>query len=120
MHTQLLIISDERTKDLQATLENLLDEGLAIVVDSIMYEEESFKLMVLLINITERLMAPIIEEYELDSLEEDIITYLDLRKKIHQEYPSMMGKAKPKHHYMIHYPEAVSKFGPVTAYWTAR
>ena len=106
-----------------ANLSHLRHFGLIIKrlnVDSQMYEEDSFKLMVLLIYITERLMAPIIEEYELDSLEEDIVMYLDLRKKIHQEYPSMMGKAKPKHHYMVHYPEAVSKFGPVTAYWTAR
>ena len=106
-----------------ANLSHLRHFGLIIKrlnVDRSMYEEDSFKLMLLLIYITERLMAPIIEEYELDSLEEDIILYLDLRKKIHQEYPSMMGKAKPKHHYMVHYPEAVSKFGPVTAYWTAR
>ena len=88
--------------------------------DSRIYEEDSYKLMLLLISITERLMAPVIEEYELDSLEEDITMYLDLRKKIHQEHPSMMGKAKPKHHYGIHYPESISKFGPVTAYWTAR
>ena len=106
-----------------ANLSHLRHFGLIIKrlnVDRSMYEEDSFKLMLLLIYITERLMAPIIEEYELDSLEEDIILYLELRKKIHQEYPSMMGKAKPKHHYMVHYPEAVSKFGPVTAYWTAR
>ena len=81
-----------------ANLSHLRHFGLIIKrlnVDRSMYEEDSFKLMLLLIYITERLMAPIIEEYELDSLEEDIILYLDLRKKIHQEYPSMMEKAKP-------------------------
>ena len=73
-----------------------------------------------LASIVERLAAAEIREYEVDILEDAIIEYLDHRKIVFGSYPDLLGKVKPKHHYLVHYPDAIRNFGPCLAYWTGR
>ena len=73
-----------------------------------------------LIQITERITASRFRLHEIDILEEKILEYLDCRNVIFEEYPFMLGSAKPKHHYMVHYAESIRAFGPPLAYWTAK
>ena len=51
-------------------------------------------------EIVERVTAQEYFPYEVDILEEKTVEYLDLRKTIRSDYPSMMLKCKPKHHYI--------------------
>ena len=74
----------------------------------------------LLHELVERITAPQFKSYEVDVLEEKIIEYLDHRQLLFEEYGSLLGSAKPKMHFMTHYPECVIKFGPPINYWTAR
>ena len=71
-------------------------------------------------EIVERITANEFREFEICTLEERIIEYLDARKILHTEYPNLLGSAKPKTHNLTHYPEAIAKFGPPMTYWTAR
>ena len=50
--------------------------------DTRIFEEDSFKLVVLLIKATELLLAPKIQEYEVFSLHDVITDYLALRRDI--------------------------------------
>ena len=45
-------------------------------------------------------MASEFHEYEIDILEEEILSYLDLRKSIRAEFPNLMKNPKPKHHFL--------------------
>ena len=45
---------------------------------------------------------------------------MDERKKVYSEFPNLLGSAKPKTHYLSHYPQAVRLYGPPLSYWTAR
>ena len=54
----------------------------------------------LLHEIVERLTAGEFYIYEVDILEEKIVEYLNMRKDIRAEFPSIMPNAKPKHHFM--------------------
>ena len=45
--------------------------------------------------------------------------YLDLRKVVYEEFP-VIGRPKPKHHFLTHYPSAIRNFGPPSSFWTAR
>ena len=65
-------------------------------------------------------MSPVIRQYEVLELHDMITSYLDLRKSLFETFPSHMTKMKPKHHFSLHYGENILKFGPTTAYWTAR
>ena len=82
-------------------------------------DEPSFKLGLLLHDITERLMAVKFEEYELQILEERIISYLNDRKLLYENHP-ILGSPKPKMHFLTHYPESIRMYGPPRATWTAR
>ena len=83
-------------------------------------EDDVLQLGIKLHEIVERITAYEIRGYEIDLLEDVILEYLDNRKPIFQEYPNLMGRSKPKHHYMTHYGEAIRKFGPPMSYWTGR
>ena len=74
----------------------------------------------LLVQLTERLTAEKFRQYEIDIVEESAMEYLDARKLIYEEFPRQMGNAKPKHHNLVHYAEAIRNFGPPLSYWTAR
>ena len=73
-----------------------------------------------LCEITERLTASEFRDFEIELLEGCISNYLDMRKKIFDEYPALLGSAKPKHHFMCHYGDAIRKFGPPLTFWTGR
>ena len=81
--------------------------------------EIAWKLILVLHELTERITSDAFNLYEIEVLDEIIIDYLDLRKEVFQNHPTI-GKFKPKHHYLAHYREAILKFGPPTCYWTAR
>ena len=51
-------------------------------------------------EITERITATSFYDYEADILGEDIVDYLDARKKLRLEYQDIFKRPKPKHHYM--------------------
>ena len=51
-------------------------------------------------ELVERMTAVEFYDYEVDILEDLVIDYLDLRKEIRAEYPSLMGRPKPKHHFI--------------------
>lgn len=84
------------------------------------FEENSYKLVIMLARLSERLMAPAIREYEVETLNEDIINYLDLRRKLYEDNEHLMTHAKPKHHFASHYGDAIVKYGPPVGVWTAR
>ena len=83
-------------------------------------EDPVLKLGLKLHELTERLTAAEFKNYEIDVLEEVIISYLDERKIIFEEYPSLLGTPKPKTHFLSHYPQAIRLYGPPMTYWTAR
>ena len=83
-------------------------------------EDEVLKLILLLVEITGRITAVEIRMYEISILEDLIVEYLDKRKDILESYHELLGTAKPKHHFLSHYPQAIRLFGPPLAYWTAR
>ena len=81
--------------------------------------EEAFQLAIKLHELTERLTAEAFRNHELETLEDVIIEYLDLRKVVNANHP-VLGRPKPKHHFITHYPNAIKKFGPPSGFWTGR
>ena len=82
-------------------------------------DDEVFSMSLLLVDITNRITAAEIREYEVEILEEKIIEFLDKRKDVFESFPDL-GTCKPKHHFIVHYPQAIRLFGPPLSYWTAR
>ena len=82
-------------------------------------EDEVFKLAGLMVDITNRVTAEKFEHYEIERLEDLVIEFLDARKAVLAEYP-ILGSAKPKHHFITHYPDSIRNFGPPMGYWTGR
>ena len=66
------------------------------------------------------MMAPKIQRFELATFSEHVIDYLDKRKVIFAEFPTIEQKPKPKHHNLSHYAESIEKYGPSLGFWTAR
>ena len=83
-------------------------------------EDTALELGLKLHAITERLTAVEFEDFEIDVLEDKIVDYLDERKMLHEERPDLLGRPKPKTHFLSHYPMAVRLYGPPLSYWTAR
>ena len=83
------------------------------------FNEEAFILIKKLHSIVELVMASEIRKFEVAQLEEESIMYLNMRKNLRDE-TEMMLRAKPKTHYMSHYGEAMSLYGPLVGVWTAR
>ena len=81
--------------------------------------DEVLQFSLLLADLTSRLTAVEVRGYEVEVLENKIIEYLDKRKSLFESYPEL-GTAKPKHHFMTHYGQAIRLFGPPLVYWTAR
>ena len=67
-------------------------------------DSDVLKLATLLKEITERITAKVFQPFEIEILNETVIEYLDLRKSLYEEH-AVLGSAKPKHHYLIHYQE---------------
>ena len=81
-------------------------------------DDEALALVLQLADIVERLTAVEYRQYEIDILVEDrIISYLDHRKEIYDEYP-ILGRPKPKMHFLTHYGQAIRKFGSPLSFRT--
>ena len=59
-------------------------------------EDDIMKFALMLVDITNRLTAAEIRNYEISVLEDKIVEYLDARKDIFAEFPLLLGTAKPK------------------------
>ena len=64
-------------------------------------DDDALSLGLLLHEVTERITCPEFREYEIDILEEKILNYLDLRRKVRENYPDLMPNPKPKHHFLL-------------------
>ena len=82
-------------------------------------KNDVFRLALLLHDLTERITAEVFRPYEVETLEEILIEYIELRKIVFEMYP-VIGRAKPKHHFLLHYPLYIMNFGPPSSYWTGR
>ena len=51
-------------------------------------------------EVTERILAPEFYEFEIQLLDDAVIDYLELRKKVRLEYPEFFARPKPKHHFL--------------------
>ena len=83
-------------------------------------EDEILSLLLLLVEITARITASEFRHHEIHALEEKVIKYLDERKRLFVSYPDLLGTVKPKHHFILHYGQAIRLYGPPLAFWTAR
>ena len=86
------------------------------VVDS---EDPVLLLALKLEDVTNRLCAEEFRIHDIETLEIVILEYLDMRKKVYEHY-SVIGRPKPKHHFLTHYHSSVRNFGPPLSYWTGR
>ncbi|XP_034246646.1 uncharacterized protein LOC117648299 [Thrips palmi] len=77
-------------------------------------EDPVWKLALLLKSICEYVFAPAITNLQLLKLKQMIAIYLETRAKLFSK------KLQPKHHYLGHYPELVTYFGPLIRLWTLR
>ena len=64
------------------------------------YDDDVLCLGMKLSDLTERLTASQFQEYEVDQLEQIILDYLDHRKLIFSDCPALIGRPKPKHHFL--------------------
>ena len=71
-------------------------------------EDDVLLLALKLVDITNRLTAVEFRNHEIEELEDRIIDYLDTRRTIFESYPNLMGSVKPKHHFLVHYGQAIS------------
>lgn len=72
------------------------------------------RMLLLMKNIVDVLVAPKISELQRLLLKDYISEYLECRLTTFDE------PLKPKHHYLQHYPYFVKKLGPLTNFWTLR
>ena len=87
-----------------------------IVCDYIQDQSDDvLQLCLLLRQIVAYICAPVIAHGQIAYLKLLIEEYLDQRKKL---FPHV--NLKPKHHYLVHYPSLILKFGPLIRLWTLR
>ena len=84
------------------------------------FDDQVLGLGLELADIVERVTAVECRHYAIDVLEEKLVEYLDHRKEVFEEFPLEMGTAKPKHHYVSHYCDAMRGFGPCLSFWTGQ
>ena len=63
-------------------------------------EDDVIMLGLKLHELVERLTASEYYSYEIDLVEEKLIQYLKLRKILQSQFPGLMPKPKPKHHFL--------------------
>ena len=63
-------------------------------------EDDAIALGLKLHELVERLTASEYYSYEIDLVEEKLVQYLKLRKILQSQFPGLMPKPKPKHHYL--------------------
>lgn len=76
---------------------------------------EAWHCIILLNEIVEIVMAPTIDKKILPYLSLIIREYIHLRRKLFPNVP-----LRPKHHYMIHYPSLILRYGPLIKVWAMR
>ena len=57
-------------------------------------EDEVLLLVLKLLDVTNRLAAVQYRSHEIDELEEKVIEYLNMRKKVHETYPNLLKKSR--------------------------
>ncbi|XP_067634959.1 uncharacterized protein [Eurosta solidaginis] len=77
-----------------------------MIGDLISPDVKHWKLLVLLIEIVDLLFDSSFSKFDLDKLK-------NLIKAHHQLYILLYGNLKPKHHFLVHYPRAIEKCGPL-------
>lgn len=98
----------------------LIVKGFMSINGDLSCDDQVLHWLLTLISIIGRLSAREFRNHEIEALETEIIDYLDLRKEIYVQYPTLLGTPKPKHHLLTHYGQAVRLFGPPLTYWTGR
>lgn len=78
-------------------------------------EDEVWQLCLKLREIVELICAPKIHTNQIALLRIVIEEYIQLRTVTFPNKP-----LKPKHHYLVHYPELILQFGPLIRLWTLR
>lgn len=76
--------------------------------------DEVWKCIILLSEIVEIICAPAIHKACISYLDLIIKDYIYLRKSL------FVQPLRPKHHYLLHYPSLILKFGPLMKVWTMR
>lgn len=78
-------------------------------------EDKTWQLCLQLREIANVITAPRIHANQVAYLKFQIEQYIDSRASV---FPN--AKLKPKHHYLLHYPELILLFGPLIRLWTMR
>lgn len=78
-------------------------------------ESEVWQLCLKVREIAELICDLKIHQNEVAYLKVLLEGYVTFRKSMSPDYP-----LKPKHHYMLHYPDLILKFGPLICLWTLR
>ena len=81
--------------------------------------DEALQLAIKLHEMTERITAEAFRLNEIETLDDVIIDFLDHRKNVFNDFP-VIGRPKPKHHFITHYPMVIRRFGPPSSFWTGR
>jgi len=101
---------------IQAAESWCLIRNLSLIIGSKVPEnDEHWKLLLLLLDCLDLIFAPVITLGQIDLLAILIQDYHCMFKRL---YPN--ERLLPKHHFMVHYPEFIRKFGPLTQYWCMR
>ena len=85
-----------------------------LIGNSVPNDEKIWKLYLLLRDITDILFAPRIEQESILYLKVQIGEFIE---EFAQLFP---GKVTPKLHYLLHYPGAIQRFGPLRHIWCMR
>lgn len=78
-------------------------------------DDPIWQLTVQLKELVQLICAPKISHSQVALLNVLIVEYLETRKEMFPDH-----KLKPKHHYIVHYPALILKFGPLIRLWTMR
>jgi len=70
-------------------------------------------------KINEYVQADKISTADPQKFQDLLVDYFEKRKNCSEEFPTFT-KLVPKSHFMEHYPDLMTKFGPFNLYWTAR
>ena len=97
----------------------VLSKIMTILLSEVLDKSKVGSMVVKLQEVAEFVVAPHLTLYEIDyHLTEVIQLYLDLRKRSIQDIG--MPPARPKHHFLSHYPLLFKRYGPLINLWTMR
>ncbi|XP_065662538.1 uncharacterized protein LOC136085178 [Hydra vulgaris] len=122
---QSAVDSDKNSKPPEINLQNLriqaaeswcLIRNLPLMIGKYIPDEEPhWKLLILLLACVDIIFAP--------EITDGLITQLEFLIEEHHYYFKSVypeNRLIPKHHFMLHYPECMAKFGPLSRYWCMR